>query len=279
MSSSSSVRAAGRTPPAGPPPGRGSAGRAGWSPTGSPRRQLAALGVPGGACRIACCSTTRVSSGISPPLSTWRRNSLGGSSPAPGAASAPAPPRRSPRRCAARPAAGSAGRSRRRSIARRSRSVVSSRMPAGRVQLVLNSACPLAAPSPRTWRGRRAAAARPAPALVGHERDADARRDHDRPGPQAERPAETGAQPLGHLRGQRSVGVGEQDAELVPADARDDVLAAHRLLQAGGRQPQQLVAVVVAERVVHRLEVVEVDDEEREAASSGRRASAGRAAR
>ena len=55
----------------------------------------------------------------------------------------------------------------------------------------------------------------------------------------------------------------QQHAELVAADARDEVVAAHRGAQARGDDLQQAIADVVAERVVHRLEVVEVDEEER----------------
>ncbi len=50
-----------------------------------------------------------------------------------------------------------------------------------------------------------------------------------------------------------------RDGELVPAQARDQVGVAYRGLQPRGDLPQQPVADGVAERIVHLLEVVEVD--------------------
>ena len=55
----------------------------------------------------------------------------------------------------------------------------------------------------------------------------------------------------------------QQHAELVAADARDEVVAAHAGAQARGDHLQQRVADVVAERVVHLLEVVEVEEQQR----------------
>jgi hypothetical protein len=58
----------------------------------------------------------------------------------------------------------------------------------------------------------------------------------------------------------------EEDDELVAALARDGVLQADALGEAPRHLPQQLVADVVAERVVDVLEVVEVDEEHRDLA-------------
>jgi hypothetical protein len=90
------------------------------------------------------------------------------------------------------------------------------------------------------------------PAVVGHERDTDARRDHQRSGPEGKGPAEARPQALGDPDRERPVGIGEEDAELVPADAGDDVAGADGLLDPRRRQAQQFVPVVVPERVVGR---------------------------
>ena len=60
-----------------------------------------------------------------------------------------------------------------------------------------------------------------------------------------------------------AVGAGEQHGELVAADAGDDVVGAQRVPQRGARRADHLVADVMAERVVDRLEVVEVDQHHR----------------
>ena len=65
--------------------------------------------------------------------------------------------------------------------------------------------------------------------------------------------------------------VGQQDGELVAAEAGEDVVAAQRLAQARGDVDEQLVAVLVAQRVVDLLEAVEVD--EQSAASEPSRAA------
>ena len=58
----------------------------------------------------------------------------------------------------------------------------------------------------------------------------------------------------------------QQHHELVAAQARDGVLGAHRGAQALGDRAQHRVAGEVAERIVDRLEAVEVDEEHRAAA-------------
>ena len=76
-------------------------------------------------------------------------------------------------------------------------------------------------------------------------------------------------------RGRRRVGrvvdLLDQDGELVAAEARDRVGRAQAGLEAGRDRLEELVAGPVAERVVDRLEVVDVDEEDadRVAASRG----------
>jgi hypothetical protein len=64
--------------------------------------------------------------------------------------------------------------------------------------------------------------------------------------------------------------VGDQDGELVTAEAGDDVLGAQRGGQAARDGLQQAVAGAVAERVVDELEVVDVDEQDRDVADSAR---------
>ena len=99
-------------------------------------------------------------------------------------------------------------------------------------------------------------------------------RDRLRPRPEPEGTAEAGPQPLGDLRRPaRRRHRRSRTANSSPPMPRHHVVAAHRLPQPRGHQAEQLVPVVVAEGVVDVLEVVEVDDEHREAAV-GRRGRA-----
>ena len=76
--------------------------------------------------------------------------------------------------------------------------------------------------------------------------------------------AELVQQLLRHRRRLARLGdVLEEHAELVAADARDEVVAAHARLQARGHDLQQAVADLVAEAVVDLLEVVHVEEQER----------------
>ena len=76
--------------------------------------------------------------------------------------------------------------------------------------------------------------------------------------------AELVQQLLRHRRGLARLGdVLQQHAELVAADARDEVVAAHAGAQARGDHLQQAVADLVAEAVVDLLEVVQVEEQER----------------
>jgi hypothetical protein len=74
---------------------------------------------------------------------------------------------------------------------------------------------------------------------------------------------ELGLERTGERLGRREVGVRQQHRELVAAQARDDVALAQPPRQQPRDVAQQLVAGVVAEGVVDRLEVVEVGDEHR----------------
>ena len=63
----------------------------------------------------------------------------------------------------------------------------------------------------------------------------------------------------------------DQHGELVAAQARGGVRPAQALVEARGGQAQQLVADLVAERVVDGLEVVEVDEQHRDALAAAAR--------
>ena len=82
---------------------------------------------------------------------------------------------------------------------------------------------------------------------------------------QRHRLADRGQQLLRDRRQLGGAGVAfEDDDELVAAQARDQVVLAHRLAQPLRHRLEQLVAGAVAERVVDRLEAVEVDEVDRE---------------
>ena len=101
-------------------------------------------------------------------------------------------------------------------------------------------------------------------AVQGAQRDADARLEVDRDAAQLERPLQGAVQAGGHLGHDAAVGdVAQQHGELVAAQAGEQVAAADDRAQAARDLDQQLVAVVVAERVVDLLEAVEVDQQER----------------
>ena len=63
----------------------------------------------------------------------------------------------------------------------------------------------------------------------------------------------------------------EDDREFVAAEPGDGVGGAHAASKARGDLLQQRVADLVAERVVDRLEAVEIDEHEREARALARR--------
>ena len=74
-------------------------------------------------------------------------------------------------------------------------------------------------------------------------------------------PPQRGEQALGGLARLLGVGVREQDGELVPAEAREDVRIAKPRPQDIGDALDQGVAGAVPEAVVYVLEVVEVEQQ------------------
>src|SRR5436190_22488273 len=75
--------------------------------------------------------------------------------------------------------------------------------------------------------------------------------------------ADEGDEVLGYALGGRARDARQDDRELVAADPRARVRAAHALGEPAADDPQQVVADLVAEAVVDLLEVVEVDVEQR----------------
>ena len=99
--------------------------------------------------------------------------------------------------------------------------------------------------------------------LVGSADHADAGSDaHPHPG-ERHRPAHQLVDPLRTVVGIVEVHTGEQGGELVPTEAGQDVGGAQRGTDPLAQLLQQLVARVVTEAVVHRLEPVEVEQQER----------------
>jgi hypothetical protein len=95
--------------------------------------------------------------------------------------------------------------------------------------------------------------------VVGVHGDADGRTDLERQLLVAEGPVEQQSDQLGDADGGIDVGdLRQQDPELVTAEPGDDAFVLEVLLEAGADLLEQDVAVVVAERVVHLLEAVEV---------------------
>ena len=123
-------------------------------------------------------------------------------------------------------------------------------------------------PCPRPWRrtsrGRRSRARRPRwrreRGTPG--RGSPTRRSGARRGRAAARARGAGARRSATPRRGREVL--EQDGELVAAEPRGGVLGAQAGRQSLGGRAQQLVADRVAEAVVDRLEVVEIDEDHRE---------------
>ena len=104
-------------------------------------------------------------------------------------------------------------------------------------------------------------------AVRGIERDADARvqelflaADHERRGHRFDDVLRD------RLRVARRLDLRQHDREFVAAEARHRVGLADALLQTLGGLAQHVVAGLVAERVVDALEVIEIDDEQRELA-------------
>jgi hypothetical protein len=102
-------------------------------------------------------------------------------------------------------------------------------------------------------------------AVLGEHRDPDAGADEQRQALEAERLLDRAGQLDGDLLGLLDRRAGrQQDRELVAADAGDQLGAGDSGLQAGADLAQQPVTGLVAERVVELLEVVEVDQQQRE---------------
>ncbi len=99
-------------------------------------------------------------------------------------------------------------------------------------------------------------------AVVGEQRDPDARVDVQREGMQHERVVERLLDPRDELACRDVVHVAQQETELVAAESGDRVGAAHAREQALAELVQQRVATLVAEGVVHVLESVEVHQQD-----------------
>ena len=69
---------------------------------------------------------------------------------------------------------------------------------------------------------------------------------------------------IGDDAGSGGLGLGHDDGELVAADAREQVRAAHGAGQVRRDVDQDLIAGLVAEGVVDGLELVDVDEGQRE---------------
>ena len=68
---------------------------------------------------------------------------------------------------------------------------------------------------------------------------------------------------VGHQPNLVGIGLGEQYGEFVPADSSDDIGLAKALAEQSGHALQDVIPRPVPERVVHVLEVVEVDEHHR----------------
>ena len=95
-------------------------------------------------------------------------------------------------------------------------------------------------------------------AVVGRDDVADARLDRQREPAHLDLVLDDVAQPAEHLLGVTDLG--QDDAELVAAQAGHGVLGPDVIGEALGQLGEQLVAAVVAEGVVDLFEPVEVDD-------------------
>jgi hypothetical protein len=99
-------------------------------------------------------------------------------------------------------------------------------------------------------------------AVFREQADADGGRYRDRHMLQREHRLHGLQQLVGHQGGLVGVvDVGEYDDKLVPTQARNDVGTAHAAREAVRHLAQQLVTGMVAQRVVHGLEMVQVDEQ------------------
>jgi hypothetical protein len=107
-------------------------------------------------------------------------------------------------------------------------------------------------------------------AILGGEGDADAGADHDLVPGCVERRIEHLDQPVGESGGLRRPVDRLDDGKFVAAEPRHDVRLARALHQPLRHRPQQRIADGMTERVVHRLELVEVEAQQREAFAAPR---------
>ena len=105
----------------------------------------------------------------------------------------------------------------------------------------------------------------------GRHGDADAGADAGADHVQHERFLEALGEPLCDRRGVVGVPVDEHDGELVTTDADEQIGVSQRGHEPGAEQLQELVAGRVPEGVVDLLEMVEVDEQERQMAFGRRR--------
>ena len=102
-------------------------------------------------------------------------------------------------------------------------------------------------------------------AVLGGEGDADAAGDTDAVAADLHVLAELVEQALGQLQGLLAVGADPlQGDELVAAPTRQQAVVGQQRAEARGDDAQQLVAGLVAERVVDLLEAVQVDEQHRQ---------------
>ncbi len=102
-----------------------------------------------------------------------------------------------------------------------------------------------------------------AAAPAAEHRDADADRRADRVGRAALAFGHLGTQVFAQRQRAGGIGLRHQHGELVAGEAGDDVGAAYAFAKRLGDLADQVVAGLVAERVVDRLEPVDVDDHHR----------------
>src|SRR5215218_2368544 len=101
--------------------------------------------------------------------------------------------------------------------------------------------------------------------MRGKQRDADTRRDVDVQPLHIEGRPERVADLVGHRQCRRLPGRGgDQKPELVTTEPREHVGRAQRAVEAWAYLTQQRITGVMSERVVELLEVVQVDDQQRE---------------
>ncbi len=96
------------------------------------------------------------------------------------------------------------------------------------------------------------------------QRDADARTQIDVAPGEREGTAQDREQIVGHRGRRLGGGAGQQHREFVAAEAREHAVARQRLADAVAEGAQHHVAGMVAEAVVDLLEIVEIDEQQRE---------------